>query len=722
MNFFKLYRYLIQIIKSSPRVTLYKACRKAQKVVKLEFGRVRMYWSHAELSDADFVRALDNEFTDPYEFLQSRDIGKKPVFFLDSSHQDELITALQTCCPDSESVTISSSEKICEHIFEILGSGATSLGEHIDWHIDFKADYRFDSSKYYADIHAAAYPGGYDIKVPWELSRCQHFVWLGQSYWFTNNEKYAQEFTIQISSWIQQNPPMRGVNWACTMEVAIRAVNWLWGYYFFRSSPSLTNSFKLMFFKSLLIHGRHIINNLEWSETLTHNHYLSNVVGLVFLGILLPEFKEAERWRIFGLQELENEMYKQVYVDGVDFEASTCYHRLATELFLFATILASRNGHQFSSDYMQRLEKMLEVIVQITKPDGTAPHIGDSDNGRLQRLKNWPEPEREWIDFRYLLAIGAVLFQRQDFAVAAGDQWEEAIWVWGKQAIEYQQRASINANAGVVPASAHFPSGGLYVMRFQHHYAIINACSNGQNGNGGHAHNDKLSFELFTQGRTWLVDPSSYIYTAEYDLRNTFRSTRYHNTIEVAGQEQNRFAIDKDFIFQLQNDADTHVYCWQTNETYDLFIGEHQGYMRLPNPTLHRRIIFFDKSLLVWVVQDRLIAPQQSTGRIHFHFAPDLQINYFPQPYTGVYATDSDNKILNLFAFNKLSENPQIDKGWVSKGYGLRAEAGIVMWRWPDGATQFTVALSGGDINMAYRNAQVAIARLEAVFNEAPKR
>ena len=45
----------------------------------------------------------------------------------------------------------------------------------------------------------------------------------------------------------------------CAMDVAIRAVNWLWGFYFFAGSAALTDEFRLTFAGSLLAHGRHIM-------------------------------------------------------------------------------------------------------------------------------------------------------------------------------------------------------------------------------------------------------------------------------------------------------------------------------------------------------------------------------------------------------------------------------------------------------------------------------
>jgi hypothetical protein len=95
-------------------------------------------------------------------------------------------------------------------VFDLLGSGPCSLTEKIDWHVDFKSGFRWDENSFYMDLHPAKYPGGYDIKVPWELNRCQYFAWLGQAYWLTGDEKYAEEFRSQVEDWITTNPPLRG--------------------------------------------------------------------------------------------------------------------------------------------------------------------------------------------------------------------------------------------------------------------------------------------------------------------------------------------------------------------------------------------------------------------------------------------------------------------------------------------------------------------------------
>ncbi|GAG92557.1 unnamed protein product, partial [marine sediment metagenome] len=217
--------------------------------------------------------------------------------------------------------------------------------EPIDWHIDFKSGYRWDKKTWYKRIKYG-HTLGVDIKVPWELSRFQYLIALGQAYVITRDEKYSLEYIYQITDWIENNPPWFGVNWVCTMDVAIRAANLVLSLSFFKNSKLITDKLLFYFTKNIYIHGKHIINNLEYGP-ITSNHYLSDISGLLFISELFSEFDMGRKWKKFAIKELKKEMAKQVYDDGVDFEASTCYHRLVLELFFYCTLFAIKNSPEF---------------------------------------------------------------------------------------------------------------------------------------------------------------------------------------------------------------------------------------------------------------------------------------------------------------------------------------------------------------------------------------
>ena len=93
----------------------------------------------------------------------------------------------------------------------------------------------------------------------------------------------------------------------------------------------------------------------------------------------------------------------------MSYERSTNYNRLVLELIIVPVLLL-KVTHEIPQDIWYRLEKMFEFIMYCLKPDGTAPIIGDQDDGRLL-----PFGAEETIDYRYLLSLGALLFNRPDF-------------------------------------------------------------------------------------------------------------------------------------------------------------------------------------------------------------------------------------------------------------------------------------------------------------------
>ena len=207
----------------------------------------------------------------------------------------------------------------------------------IDWHCDFKSKTRWNEKTFYLDIPLKPSHNS-DIKIPRELSRFQHI----QSIFFLMMKEHLQSFFLQVIDWIISNPFKRGVNWACTMDVSIRAINWIWGIRFFENELKKKPKIRQIIFDSLIEHGKHIYDNLEYYEENTGNHYLSNISGLIYISGLLPKYTNSDKWLIFGLHELISEMDREVYDDGFTHEASTFYHRLVTEIFLSTASLVEK--------------------------------------------------------------------------------------------------------------------------------------------------------------------------------------------------------------------------------------------------------------------------------------------------------------------------------------------------------------------------------------------
>ena len=296
------------------------------------------------IGDREFRAACRPAAGDPAVLLADGGWLFHRGFFLDPGARRRVMESFPVAYPEAISATMESAERICAHRFDLLGSGPTDLGPQIDWHRDFKSDFRWDPRVFstrlrYGDVIGA------DVKVPWELSRCQHLPTLGKAYWLTGDDRYATEFVAQLTHWMAENPPQFGVNWACTMDVAIRAFNWLWGYAFFHDAPQVTPAFRRALAGSLLAHGRHIRRTSSGVRTGSPATTTWRIwSGLVGLGFACPIFHEAQAWREFSLAEIFREIERQVHPDGGDYESSIPYHRLVTEMFLAVAILCRRNG------------------------------------------------------------------------------------------------------------------------------------------------------------------------------------------------------------------------------------------------------------------------------------------------------------------------------------------------------------------------------------------
>ena len=178
------------------------------------------------------------------------------------------------------------------------------------------------------------------MKVPWELGRLQHLPQLALAAILARAdgdgaraEQLAREFQDQVLDFIAANPPRFGVQWAMTMDVAIRAANLLLAWDIFRAADvSFDSEFMRVFSRSAFEHGSHIATNLEWSSHLRSNHYLADVVGLLFVAAYLPASARTDAWLLFATRELLAEVRNQFLPDGGNFEGSTCYHRLSAEM------------------------------------------------------------------------------------------------------------------------------------------------------------------------------------------------------------------------------------------------------------------------------------------------------------------------------------------------------------------------------------------------------
>lgn len=225
--------------------------------------------------------------------------------------------------------------------------------------------------------------------------------------------------------------------------------------------------------------------------------------------------------------------------------------------------------------------------------------------------------------------------------------------------------------------SKAFPQGGFYIMRYGELYMIIDCVSVDPKAPSGHRHNSRLSFELFAYSTPFVIDPGTYIYTADKEMRNLFRSTKYHNTVVVDGEEQNRF--NEDDLFGMGLDATVRVNRWLVTEKYDFLDVEHNGYARLKKAVVHRRQIYFNKEKKYWVIKDVLTGEGGYKHKfdLYFHLAL-LELKRTSDLI--VETNNKDGASIIIVPLETEGISMEIEKGWVSYSYGRKVEAPIVKY------------------------------------------
>jgi len=619
------------------------------------------------LTESAFLRAVGARSIDEFWEQQQRS-----PFFLSVAGRDEYVREFDARFPGLRTEVIDAADRVLAHEFDLLGSGPIRLGPRLPWLRDFKNDggWTLDhcTKINYGEIH-----GPSDVKIPWELSRSQHAVRLGQAYWLTGDDRYAREFVAQVGDWLAENPYAYSVNWVCAMDVALRAVSWLWGFYFMSDAPACRDPrFRMSFMRGLYMHAEFTLTYLERADV-NGNHYLCDGVGLVFLGTFFSRARRARRWLAVGREIVEGEIFTQTSADGVDFEQSTAYHRLVLECFLTSYVLLERHGYVVPPACVSRLERMCEYVQAYTKPDGRAPLIGDADDGRVQILGM---PGAHGVnDHRYLLSTAAVLFRREDFKTSAGKCWDETFWMLGPDAC---RRFDALAASATPLSSTAFGDGGMYVLRVADTatHMIVDCADVGMNGRGGHGHNDILSFELFMAGCNLVTDCGSYLYTTSHEWRNRFRGTPFHNGVQVDDEEVNRF-VAPNAIWQLRSDAAPVDAMLEREAGADVFRGGHRGYERLASPVSHTRECRVDRTSPRVVVRDRVGGTGRHALTWRFHLDPAVTAEVRGRDVRlscGSREFWLRSDLPSPFALS-------LEDGWVSPSYGVKVPATVVVWR-----------------------------------------
>lgn len=495
------------------------------------------------------------------------------------------------------------------------------------------------------EIDWTAMPNG-DEEWCFMLNRHRYWLDLGKAYLLTKDEKYAKAFVQQASHWIDENPfedRLKFLTWR-RIEAGLRCENWVKTLEYFKNSETITPQFFSKFLNSLHQHGK-LLNSAFSSFSRTSNWGVIEFNGLYTLSHLLPEFSDAQQWQKNAEDHLTTCIGLQVLQDGTHWEQSPMYHNEVFHCYLNINFTAQKIKLELPSLIVEKTKALAYANVEWQKPNFHQPLLGDSDD----------------TDTRGILTTAAYLFSDPRIKSRAYADFDyENMFLFGKSNLKkYKKIDSINPDFGSVYQQS---SGDLY-MRSSWSKDASYTSFHMKNLGCGHGHDNLLHFNLFANGRDYLVDCGRYSYP-DNKWRRLFKSNKSHNTLGVDNLPNSIYQNN----WQNSYEAKSYGLYTQLEDFYDYGEAVNTAYKRLEDPVSMTRRLLFLKELNVWLIFDSFSANKTHTYSQYFNF-PNKKVRAEKTSVSSAYENDN----LKIQAIN--NADVKLSDAWYSPEYNLKNES-----------------------------------------------
>jgi uncharacterized heparinase superfamily protein len=308
------------------------------------------------------------------------------------------------------------------------------------------------------------------------------------------------------------------------------------------------------------------------------NHLWANLKALIFVSTVLAN-PELENIGKRALRRFRRQMREQVLADGGHIERSPMYQAILLEDLL---------------DLIQ-----LDTIVPGVLPNDQLGYWRSTAGQMLGWLRTMCHPDGE-ISF----------FNDAAFGIASHPESLAA----------YADHLGVRAPTPLPSSLAHLQDTGYVRMSRGDAVAIIDVAPVGPDYLPGHAHADTLSFELSIGGQRVVVNGGTSTYERG-EQRSRERSTAYHNTVEVDGQDSSEVWA----TFRVARRARPLAVSTRDDPmTGQLVVrAGHDGYLRLGGNVYHYRSITMGSQ--EFAIEDRLTGAW-TRGMARYRLAPGLRL------------------------------------------------------------------------------------------------
>lgn len=477
-----------------------------------------------------------------------------------------------------------------------------------------------------------------------EMNKHHAFVDLAKAFVMTGNEKYAQEFILDIEEWIDKNPVNSGIAWFDPLAVSQRVISWIFALsVFIESSKFIKSDCLLTIMKSLLLHGTYLYAALS-SKTQLVSRSIACASALYMLSSFFPEFETSEKWKHDSNRKLEN-VYSVFFLDdGVCRYRSIGLQILFTEFYMIPFICCRFTGDMPSPAIRSVVERSLEFMMYTMAPRRVEPKrsvrelpfafAGQPVNfGDAAATRVWYFSSCSQEDFRNLLCMGACLFNRGDMKYAAGNSfYEDSMWFFRLQGEDAFN--DIVSNPPQYMGKA-FVKGGYFSFRdtWGRDSVFWMFYGNSKNPvpfleddvNFYEPHKDIMNFVLYIKGEPVIIESGSYKGPSDEvppDINSYMCDYRAHNTILV---NRNGYSIQKSIKSSRKYTRFLKTK-WRTSDEMDYVCAVNPGFPKEASGVTHRREAVCLKKRKWFVIADTLEGKGEFSVSHIFNLAPAVSL------------------------------------------------------------------------------------------------
>ena len=533
-------------------------------------------------------------------------------------------------------------------------------GDPIDWHVNPQNGRRWNPEQHWSQVLRDE-PRVGDVKLTWEIARFPQAYYMARAATLLPElrEDMANGLAAQIASFVKDNPYGHGIHWVSGQEIAIRAFAWLFGISVLGGEAAI-DGVDPAATDSMYEAGCHIRRYINYArKAVYNNHLIAEGLGLLTLGSVLPNVREADAWRREGESLLDECAVRQFKSDGAYIQNSHNYHRAALLFYLWGAALMRNAGRPLPSPWRLAMEHSVDFLHAHQNPgDGRLPNYGGNDGAMPLVLSTC-----DFSDFRPALQAASVA-ARGERLYPPGPWDEVAAWISTPTAVE---SAPLRAVGRV---SVSFGESGYHVLRGRDPstFATLRCGDIVER----FSQIDMLALDVWWRGQNVIADAGSYLYNGPARWHDHFLRTSGHSTVQVDDIDQmlhhRRFKVLYWTKARLLRFEDGSAWC--------LAEGEHHGFERGLPGCVHRRSVLLLKDRECIVVVDTIggsgehdVKLQWLAGATEYAFDPGNCLLRLNTPAGPFFVKVVDARALPASA-DVACGRPLPPRGWLSRYYG----------------------------------------------------